>query len=95
MSSDKTFHMVVFGLSEHELRVLRTISILSKSRSRTYVLDNAAASGGADFAVVDNDDPQALAYWYDLFFSMWCSPVWMATRYAGRSKATRRPKARQ
>lgn len=65
MSSDKTFHVVVFGLSEHELRVLRTICILSKSRSRTYVLDSDVASSTADFAIVDKDDPQALTDWHD------------------------------
>ena len=64
MSTDREFHLVVFGLSGHEQRVLRTISIISRNRSRTYVLENAAASGAPDFAVVDGDDPQALAYWH-------------------------------
>ena len=63
MPSDKIFKLVVFGLSEYEQRVLRTISILSRSRSRSYVLIEVATSDSADFAVVDSDDPRALVYW--------------------------------
>ena len=55
---------MVFGLSQHELRVLRTISILSRSRPRAYVVDDALASGSDGFAVVDADDPRALADWH-------------------------------
>ncbi len=52
---------MVFGLSEHEQRVMKTISIVSKLRSRSYVLEQVVEK--ADFAVVDGDDPQALANW--------------------------------
>ena len=61
--SSKEYRLVVFGLSTHELRVLRTISILSRNRPRTYVLDNSPAPDAADFAVVDGDDPQSLRDW--------------------------------
>ena len=37
MSTDREIHLVVFGLSGHELRVLRTISIISRNRSRMRI----------------------------------------------------------
>lgn len=66
MASNTEFHLVVFGLPESELRLVRAISTISKSRksSRTYVLADAAAPDAADFAIVDGNDPQALALWY-------------------------------
>ena len=64
MPSSKELQLGVFGLSEYELRVLRTISILSKNRPRTYVLQDSDSSAAADFAVVDCDDPQALKNWH-------------------------------
>lgn len=64
MASNKTYHLMVFGLSPHEMRVLRTISILSRSRSRAYVVENTALSDAVGFAVVDADDPRALADWH-------------------------------
>ncbi len=61
--SNQEFSLVVFGMSQHEVRVLRTISILSRNRSRTYVLANGSGSEEGDFAIIDADDPQALASW--------------------------------
>ncbi len=61
--ASKEYHLVVFGLSEHEQRVMKTISIVSRLRSRSYVLEKTATSN-ADFAVVGGDDPQALAEWH-------------------------------
>ncbi len=46
-----------------EVRVLRTISILSRNRPRTYVLANGSGSEVGNFAIIDADDPQALASW--------------------------------
>ncbi len=63
MTSNKQFHIQVFGLSTYEQRVLQTISILSRNRARTYLPKNEGKSDTADFAIVDGDNPEALTSW--------------------------------
>jgi len=64
MSFDRPIIIAVFGMSPREMRILQTICILSKERPRAYELRTTDGSQGADFAIVDGDDPQAMAAWY-------------------------------
>ncbi len=66
MAAKNEFQLRVFGLSKAELRLVQVVSTLSRSQksSRTYLLANAAAPDVADFAIVDGDDPQAVANWH-------------------------------
>jgi twitching motility two-component system response regulator PilG len=63
MESNNTFRITAFGLSERELRVLKTICLVSSSRPRAYELLNAEASRAAHFAIVNGDAPEAVAAW--------------------------------
>lgn len=63
METNRTFRIAPFGLSERELRVLNTICLVSRSRPRTYALCSDQAARTADFAVINADDPEALAAW--------------------------------
>lgn len=63
MTSKNVIHLAVFGLSAHERRVLQTIGIISRNRSRTYVVGNGDVSNVTDFALVDADDLQAMKTW--------------------------------
>jgi twitching motility two-component system response regulator PilG len=63
MEPNNTFRISPFGLSERELRVLNTICLVSRSRARTYEVSNTEAPRAADFAIVNGDDPQAVATW--------------------------------
>ena len=84
MATNEKIRLAVFGLSEYEKRVLRTISILSRNSSRTYeithVSENAEASDAADFAVVDAEDQRALAGWHALQASKPMVPAVMVGR---------------
>lgn len=53
----------VFGLSPREVRILQAICILSQERPRVYLLKTPDGEQQADFAVVDGDDPRAMAAW--------------------------------
>jgi len=64
MGLNKSIIIAVFGLSPREVRILQTICILSKGRPRAYELRAVDESQEADFAIVDGDDPQAMAAWY-------------------------------
>jgi two-component system, cell cycle response regulator len=63
MSLNKPIVIAVFGLSAREIRILQTICALSKERARIYELTAPGFAEKPDFAVVDGDDPQALAEW--------------------------------
>jgi CheY-like chemotaxis protein len=63
MGLNSPITVAVFGLSPHEVRILQTICLLSKERPRTYRLMVPGESQAADFAIVDGDDPQAMAAW--------------------------------
>jgi len=63
MEPNKTFLITTFGLSAYEARVLQTICIISRNRTRTYEVGSALGSRPVDFAIVDHEDPQAVAAW--------------------------------
>ena len=63
MGSQRPIAIAVFGMSEHELRILRTICLFSRDRARTYELSSVDAPQKPDFAIVNGDDPDALAVW--------------------------------
>lgn len=61
--STRRFSLGIFGFSETERRVMASATRLAASRGREYSLLDGAARGGADIAIVDMDDPQAVADW--------------------------------
>jgi two-component system cell cycle response regulator len=63
MDSHSNIAIVAFGMSEQELRLLRTVLTFAKERSRTYELTSVSAVENPDFAIVDGDDPKAVIEW--------------------------------
>jgi twitching motility two-component system response regulator PilG len=63
MNTNKTSVIALIGISAHEVRVMQTICLISKSRSHSYVLQDEVPKSPADIVIVDQDNPDALAAW--------------------------------
>lgn len=63
MESNHAIRIQPFGLSDRELRVLQTICLVSQSRPRTYELWSTGAGPAADLAIVNRENPEAVAAW--------------------------------
>lgn len=83
MNSKKLSEIALIGISAHEMRVLQTICLISRSRPQTYALQEDAASGTADIAIVDQDNPRALIAWKNFQANNPDLPAIMLTRHPG------------
>lgn len=63
MNDTRPIVIAVFGLSSREERILQTICFISQTRPRTYELMPSDGSVEPDVAVLDGQDPQAVANW--------------------------------
>jgi twitching motility two-component system response regulator PilG len=63
MNTNNTSVIALIGISAHEVRVMQTICLISKSRSHSYVLQVDAPNSSADIVIVDQDNPDAIAAW--------------------------------
>ena len=62
MQNRRTFQVTVIGLSETEVRVLKSVEWLSTTRLRGYTF-SAQPEGTADIYIVSGSDAQALSQW--------------------------------
>ena len=83
MNTNNTSVITLIGISAHELRVLQTICLISRSRPQTYVLQNDVPSAKPDIAIVDQDNPEAIAAWQRFQAGNPMIPVIMLTRQPG------------
>ena len=63
MNTNSTSVIALIGISAHEVRVMQTICLISKSRPHNYVLQNDTPDSPADIVIVDQDNPDAMAAW--------------------------------
>ena len=61
MSTNRASVISLFGISAHELRVIQTICLISKSRSHSYLLQADTPNSIADIVIVNQDNPGAMA----------------------------------
>jgi twitching motility two-component system response regulator PilG len=83
MNTKKTSVIALIGISSHEVRVMQTICLISKSRSHGYVLQDDAPNASADIVIVDQDNPDAMAAWKRYQSRHQMIPVIMLTRRPG------------
>ena len=81
--SKTTSVIALFGLSPHEMRVLKTICLLSKDASQSYRLLDDNSSATPDVAIVDRDRPEAMVAWRVFQASNPAIPAVMLTRQPG------------
>lgn len=65
MQNRRTFQVTVMGLSETEVRVLKSVEWLSTTRLRGYTF-SAQPQGAIDIYMVSGSDVQALSQWQSL-----------------------------
>jgi two-component system cell cycle response regulator len=80
MDSRRENVVIPFGLTKHELRVLKTVFLISRNRAQTYVLGDIATSNRADLVIVDSDDSAAMAGWQEIKARIPIAPVIMIAR---------------
>jgi two-component system cell cycle response regulator len=61
MENSKVLMIGVFGLSEYELCLVRSVLRLTSGRAHTYVLSDLASGCAPDIAILDPDNAQASA----------------------------------
>ncbi len=63
MLAKRSFAVLVLGVSERELRILKTAFLISQGRASVYALAAGASQSDPDIVVVDGESDDALAAW--------------------------------
>lgn len=83
MNTCNTSVIALIGISVHEVRILQTICLISKSRNQIYVIQDDVMPARADILIVDQDNPEAVATWQRFQAEYPIKPVIMLTRKPG------------
>jgi hypothetical protein len=65
MLKKRTFEVIVFGMSDDELRMLKSVAWLSTTRNRGYVFDMQSSKPSYDICLVDGECQDAIREWGD------------------------------
>ncbi len=63
MESKTTLRLSLFGLTDAERQRIHALSTVTRNSARTYVVLDQPTPEETDIAIVDGDDPDALAEW--------------------------------